>query len=728
MDKQELLAIKKLRATAKMMQSAAMDAPKEEMSAWGNKYKLYEYGIYMRCVVQNEILKAAFFFPDFMRAGGKTPVYEVYCSKKEESFLLYDCIAKKWRTAKLDRIDWPSYCYYSSEKWISAKDTAIVKNYFESSCESYYNILDFQCKVRARELEERHKKETDPWDKDLERVPPLPKDWRNWVDKVGITENYLFYHYTKGGAKKGYCSFCGKEVPIIKHPYHNAEGKCPRCRHTVITKAIGRAGYFKTASNYVYLIQRCREGVVIREFTAERIYHKDEYTAPNIYVQEVRRALYDSNLHPRAYYWGLYKQCEHRWISCSPCSPTYSHSQKGRIYGKTLPSLAKDELKRTGLVQWAADKTMVDPEKYLAIWGEVPHFEKIWKAGLTKLTEECIGNAISFGKKFLNPMEPKLIKAIGLDSQGFKRLRLHNGDSRFLEWLQYEKKTHHPISDELIQWFCSENIKISELDFISQKMNTVQIRNYIQKQMPYFSFRSRDVVGAWKDYLSMAKKLHMNTDDSIIYRVNKLRQRHDELVKKCQEKAVELQIEEILKNYPHIDKICKSLKEKYEYANESYAVVAPNGVEDIIMEGKALNHCVGSSEHYWDRIERKESFILFLRKRRKQKEHYYTLEIEPDGTIRQKRTEYDRQNPDIEKATKFLAEWQKVISQRLTNSDRTLAKQSRVLRLEGFKELREQQVVIHTGQLRGQLLVDVLMADLMENTENASVPALPDAA
>lgn len=728
MDKQELLAIKKLRATTKMMQTAAMDPPKENTTSWGNKYKIYEYEMYISCTVQKGILKAAFFLPDYMRAGGRSPAYEVYCSKGEGKFLLYDCIAKKWRTAKLDCIDWPSYCGHSCKKWISDRDAATIKKYFGNSGEGYYSILNFQREVRARELKMRHKKETEPWDKDLERVPTFPKDWNHWVDKVGIAENYIFYHYKKGGAKKGYCSYCEKEVPITKRPYHNAEGKCPRCRHTVVMKAIGRTGYFRTQSNYVYLIQRCREGIVVREFTAERIYHKGGYTEPKVYIQEIRRALYDSNLQPRAYYWGIYKQIEYRWISCSPCSPTYTYNQRGRSYGKTLPDLAKKELKRTGLVQWIASRTMVDPEKYLAIWKEVPHFEQIWKAGLSKLTKECMDHCYSLSKHIPEPREPELIKALGLHSQGFKRLRIHNGGSHFLEWLQYEKKTQLLISDELIQWFCLEQITPSMLDFINQKMNPIQIHNYIQKQMPHFSNRSRDVLNTWEDYLSMAKKLHMNTDDAIIYRVRKLRQRHDELVKKCLEKAVEIQVEEVMEEYPHVNDICKSLKAKYEYANQSYAVVAPKGVEDIIKEGKALNHCVGSHERYWDRIERKESFVLFLRKSSRPKERYYTLEIEPDGTIRQKRTEYDRQKPDIENANEFLAEWQKVISQRLTSGDRALAEKSRVLRSEEFKQLREDRVVIHTGDLRGQLLVDVLMADLMENTKHSSMSALPEAA
>ena len=44
----------------------------------------------------------------------------------------------------------------------------------------------------------------------------------------------------------------------------------------------------------------------------------------------------------------------------------------------------------------------------------------------------------------------------------------------------------------------------------------------------------------------MAKKLHMNVYDEIVYRTRKRRRRHDDLVLKCQEKDIELQAEEML--------------------------------------------------------------------------------------------------------------------------------------------------------------------------------------
>ena len=71
----------------------------------------------------------------------------------------------------------------------------------------------------------------------------------------------------------------------------------------------------------------------------------------------------------------------------------------------------------------------------------------------------------------------------------------------------------------------------------------------------------------------------------------------------------------------------------------------------------------------WFRMERRESFIMFLRRTEEPEDPYYTLEIEPDGTVRQKRTLFDRQHEDIEQATEFLLKWQKVIAARLTGSD-----------------------------------------------------------
>ena len=170
----------------------------------------------------------------------------------------------------------------------------------------------------------------------------------------------------------------------------------------------------------------------------------------------------------------------------------------------------------------------------------------------------------------------------------------------------------------------------------------------------------------------------------------------------------------MLKTFPTVDKICQSIKDKYEYANEQFTIVVPTGVLDIIVEGEMLCHCLRGSDRYWDRIEKHESYILFLRKTSAVNMPYYTLEVEPDGTVRQKRTKFDRQEADIEDAKKFLVEWQGVLANRLTKNDRMKAENSKVLREQEFEQMRRDNIIIHTGELYGQRLVDVLTADLME--------------
>ena len=108
----------------------------------------------------------------------------------------------------------------------------------------------------------------------------------------------------------------------------------------------------------------------------------------------------------------------------------------------------------------------------------------------------------------------------------------------------------------------------------------------------------------------------------------------------------------------------------------------------------------------------------------------YLIEVEPGGSVRQKRTTGDEQTPELADAEPFLKKWQQHILKNLTEEEKHLAQISVRLRNEEFKELRKKQSKIWNGSLRGQLLADVLEADLMEavlcaeETENCSEDTL----
>lgn len=728
MNKKELLCMRRLRATPQMVAEAQQDIPQKVTTySWGHAYQEIrrKYQLFLRCRVEGSILKAALYYPDNLRAEGRLPSYEVFIDRNVRRFLTYDCINKKWLTAKVDRLDWPQSVPMYPCVWTSSADAKIAADYFGSNKLGYEAILDYQLECREEELARRHKKETDSWDADMALTPALPRDWNRWVDKVGIPHNFMFYRYEKQGAKTGYCTYCGKDVPLRGKPRHNQASRCPCCRHEITYKAIGRLGrYLDTEEVCVYLIQERPDGFVVREFWADRRYCNGDYKNPEVSCIEHWRVIYDREMVPRTYYWGSYKQCCMRWIAGVPsyswmgANSIYNNhgNKEGRVYGKTLPHLAKSVLKPTGLADWIyAHEFVTNPDLYMTRCREIPPFEQIWKANLPKLTAECWDRCNLVKRVVKKPQSSNLTKALGIDKRGLARLRQYDGGIDFLCWLQVEKQSGRSIPDEVINWFCEHSIQKFDLNFIWDKMSPVQICNYLQRQAEISREEIAQILITWRDYLSMAERLGIDTSDEIVYRAKLLHQRHDELVLRCSRQDQAGQAAEVLESFPDVDKICRSIKEKYEYANGKYAVVVPNGALDIIMEGAMLHHCVGSSSRYWDRIERQETFILFLRKASAPHLPYYTLEVEPDGTIRQKRTKYDRQGSDIKEAEEFLLEWQRAVAERLTAGDQEKASDSRILREQEFEQMRHDNVIIYTGELAGQRLVDVLTADLMEN-------------
>ena len=87
--------------------------------------------------------------------------------------------------------------------------------------------------------------------------------------------------------------------------------------------------------------------------------------------------------------------------------------------------------------------------------------------------------------------------------------------------------------------------------------------------------------------------------------------------------------------------------------------------------------------------------------------------MEPNGTVRQKRTLYNRQLEDIGKAEKFILRWQKQLQKKLQKEDLELAKLSRELRIKEMDELRKNNVKLN-GNFNGRLLADIMAEDLME--------------
>ena len=165
MKKRALMALPKLTATDEMKQIATSDLPRKEKTDYGYVREVCEYYTYLRCIKQDGILKVAFFFPEHLRLDGSNPAYEVYLDKENRQFITYNSLIQKWSESKLDRLDWKRQYWYTKAYWISDEDETSIQAYLNINKKAVEAIRQFQRDVRDEQLEQRHRRETDPWNR-----------------------------------------------------------------------------------------------------------------------------------------------------------------------------------------------------------------------------------------------------------------------------------------------------------------------------------------------------------------------------------------------------------------------------------------------------------------------------------------------------------------------------------------------------------------------------------
>ena len=703
MNKKELLKLRTIRPTDKMMNMAANDVPVMKPAFWNKKsyVNIYKHSVFMRCQILNGIMKIALFMTEYMRFGSKDPIYEIFIDYENEQFITYDYKNKKWSEAMLSNLPFPgAYEPYTHRNiYINPEGKKSIKKHLEVETGDFKGIVEYQNRIRKIQLDQKHKRITDPWDEDLSQIPKFPKDWDKWVQRVGITDHYIFYKYERGGAKEGFCTRCGKTVPI-KNAQNGKVATCSCCRKPIQYKSYGKMGLcFSSKNEYVYLIQKCRDGFVTREFSVQIEFHKNEDTRPHYKYFEFRRCIYESFDKARAYHWGDFKHREFRWVSAFVCGHL-STMHEGKVYGKTLCRIS--QLQRTGMFEMIKHSEKIDPEIYIAIYKDKPYIERIAKSGLYQLCLDFLRESNYYyycSDEIINPesVNEDLHKMLKIDKQLLKRLRSANGGIDYLKWLQYEKARNKHISDKTIGWFVDNRVQPDSIKFITDRMSENKICKYLKQQKNSAKETANSILNTWQDYLEMAKRLNINVAQEINYQPRYLFDRHNECIEKIGSADTARAANEISARYPDVDNICQSIVKKYEFAAEKFTVVVPKRIEDILEDSNELSHCVSRSpDRYFERIQNRESYILFLRKSKNLDKPYYTLEVEPNGTVRQTRTKHNTQGKDIKEIKEFLISWQKEISKRLTKDDVLLGNKSNEIRLKEYKELREKKAIVPT--------------------------------
>ena len=633
-----------------------------------------------------------------------------------------------WRQTMLQTLceyDATHYWYYDLDGNIpinSEADKKLIKELLPERFSAMKPLTRIKHKENDYNSNQRESKESRRLERIrnlMDKIPPLPEDFNEWIVKTASgDQDYAFYDKD---SERWSCTACGKggnagkfKRQDGKKARHNDHITCPYCGKTIQAKTRTHAIQLKTNAAVMQNIDSDRSvvrhldiritwegrGHKVEKSEAVRVFplRNHKKLACDIYYNQsdrgfewnypwdnrgcfdiknpVNRRMNEEYLYPEGIEAALEGTCYEAWK-------------------RTFRQLAEagKKLEYNRLMSAQGDKSLVNVVEYL------------FKGRFNRLLQETTRKVSCWTCEYYGPLykDGETIEEVFnlSDRQIINRIRECDGGENVVRWMRWAEETGKKIDQETLGWLTSENIEMRSLSFVENQMSPRQVMNYVKRQQAegYAGKSARAVLEQWADYLDMCRQKKKDTTDEMVYRPRELKRRHNELVEemrkermleqlKRDEKATEEMARKMAEKYPGAEKILEEIRDKYEYQNEEYMMIVPRSLLDIAIDGSALHHCTGWSERYYERIMQRETYICFLRRKAEPDIPYYTIEVEPGGTIRQHRSYLDEE-PGVEEIRGFLREWQREIKNRLTKEDHRLASVSVIKRQKNIDELKE---------------------------------------
>lgn len=667
MRKKELLEIKKLCVTPKILQMVREDKETSKTSGFGNwkhTYSVYNTYQYYRAVVENGILKLAVFTRKRIAAGDTEPQYEIFLSKEEEKYLTHEPETGRWLTAKIDMLsyDMDNGYTYGNKPWASPETKKLVNDYLETGQQEVKEaILHFQQKIKGKKLELKRKNELEAIDAVMNAVPPLPKDFDKWVlDSAFIHERYILY---KSGKKveSGYCTHCETEVPLKGRPHHNQGGICPKCKSRVLMKTWKKQKYL-IDDKEVGILQKLTDGTgyILRRFHCKvRRTQEKDWKVEFAGCWEKERFRLDLDFRKQEYFeYGEYKNTGViRWCHESNRGYSYYYERQTEqcvLYSRNLKKLLKDTAWKYIPVAELLKNCpgwYTHPTELLYYLKRHPKTEYLLKAGLYRmvwdLSEYGNDNAVDWDAKkpwdVLRVTKEQLIMCVKM-----------NISKRELETLQKGNENGIRLNQMQVRFFTKE--------FGSGNAGKIFRYGHVEKLQRYLEEGIKTSLikpGDYMDYLDDLRAIDVPITLHELLPKN-FQSMHQEVSLVRQEREDKLKQADVREKNKILRKMLPELRELYKIEDETYTVILPECKADFQKEGQANHNCVGGT--YFDKMLERRCVILFLRTKENPKKTFCTVEM--DGSeIKQCRSDYNRDAP--KEAWEFMKRLSKEVDKRL---------------------------------------------------------------
>lgn len=649
-----------------------------------------------------------------------------------------DMAAGRWNGRKFESIfdERKSVYYYSgyldeSEVVFDRQEdkelisTMLKKESWRNDVIRLINSRESEYSSDARERKENRRR--DRVKAVMAKVPEIPQGIEDWIARQAAGDQaYFFFDKEKAVWS---CTACGKRIPEKKLKRNDGgrvrngdNAVCPWCRRTC--QAVRRTDRKKILTHFCLIQPMDDEMGVARHFdvgiswdAGGRHVRLSEAMRITLFKPKCRRY---EKLRCDIYY----SQTDRSWDFENPHYTEGNFDNRGNSMNRSTSAGymydggIREALKGTSYEQWtrifeqmAVAGVCAQYNRMMAARDELLPglMEMLFKGRFYRLLREESEKIYYWNGEYDGTMklENRIENAFGIqDRQKINRIRELGGGSLMVKWMRWSEQENSRLSDRVILWLDENKLEPKEMEVLLRQMSPEKAMDYIerQRQEAYKGKRVKDVVSQYEDYIRMCERLKKDTADEMIYRPRELKRRHDEAVLEIEKREAEITADEYAARFPGVEEVMQEIREKYEYASEKYIITVPRRCVDIVLEGRALHHCAGSSDRYFDRIKQHETYICFLRRAEEPDKPYYTIEVEPGGTIRQHRGYLDEE-PEIEEIRPFLREWQQVLKCRMSEEDRKRARISAVKREENIEELKAKN---NTRVLQG------LMEDFME--------------
>lgn len=445
----------------------------------------------------------------------------------------------------------------------------------------------------------------------------ISKEIKQFV-KEEVFGNCEYLFVTKiDGTNHGHCSKCNHEYDIL-NAKHNESGFCPICGASLQVKLsrYGRQNCRNEACFYYFEKSLIDPKVIVcKGYYVTKDYAKDyknpemEYSLRAIYIFEDKKA----TMFKTSWYNGNWEMKNTVFDFNQGClAPKMCYCSFESI-GKAIKETS---FQYTPYKTFQGHYSMV---KVFSEYSKYPGIEYLVKEGFQGLIENKLRGTSTY--RAINWKANSIFKILRLSKNDLKEIRDYKNKDNplFLKLFQMSKKDTLKITlDEISEVQNYVWAYINELVTIHKYVQLKKINNYVKVQLKKekeFTLKTA-ILTTWKDYLVDCKTLEMNLKDEHVLFPKSLYKAHQNTIKQ-----VIVQADESLS--VKMKARLKSL-EKYSFEYNGLIIRAARNSHELIAEGKALSHCVGT---YAKKHASGETTIFLIRKASEPDTPYYTIEI-----------------------------------------------------------------------------------------------------